>query len=118
MAGSTKGSESFLAVGTSDQSIDIWDASLMYCMKPTATLGVRKAEMKGKNWTRRNKKKVRIGAQNVTKNANGISPQTNTGPGMCLDVSRVASNALASGSADETVKVWDLTSARAVCRYL
>mmetsp|Transcript_14855 Transcript_14855/g.12351 ORF Transcript_14855/g.12351 Transcript_14855/m.12351 type:complete len:102 (-) Transcript_14855:215-520(-) len=82
----------------------------MDCMEPTATLGVCKAEMKGKNKKRRNKNK-----KIITRNANGISPQTHTGPVMCLDVSRVAPTALASGSADETVKVWDLMTTQPVC---
>eukprot|EP00453_Perkinsus_chesapeaki_P001703 CAMPEP_0185918112 /NCGR_PEP_ID=MMETSP0924C-20121207/5358_1 /TAXON_ID=321610 /ORGANISM="Perkinsus chesapeaki, Strain ATCC PRA-65" /LENGTH=64 /DNA_ID=CAMNT_0028645335 /DNA_START=1 /DNA_END=191 /DNA_ORIENTATION=- len=64
--------------------------------------------MKGKNKKRRNKKKT------ITRNASGISPQTHTGPVMCMDVSRVAPTALVSGSADETVKVWDLMTTQPV----
>eukprot|EP00449_Zooxanthella_nutricula_P014460 CAMPEP_0198541004 /NCGR_PEP_ID=MMETSP1462-20131121/53515_1 /TAXON_ID=1333877 /ORGANISM="Brandtodinium nutriculum, Strain RCC3387" /LENGTH=477 /DNA_ID=CAMNT_0044271147 /DNA_START=20 /DNA_END=1450 /DNA_ORIENTATION=- len=96
---------SFGAVGLIDHSIQLWDLQEMEPMEPVKALG--KAP---KNKASKLKKK-RVGASALS------SAKAHEGPVLCLHGSVFNRNVLASGSADETLKVWDVSENKCVHTY-
>ena len=89
-----------VAVGTFDPDIEIWDVDVVEIMYPNAILGgsrVNKKEEKKKKKKKKKKEK---------KNAND---EYHVDAVMCLSANRLQRNLLLSGSADTTVKLWDLS---------
>eukprot|EP01118_Nematostelium_gracile_P016496 TRINITY_DN6844_c0_g2_i1.p1 TRINITY_DN6844_c0_g2~~TRINITY_DN6844_c0_g2_i1.p1 ORF type:complete len:457 (-),score=137.22 TRINITY_DN6844_c0_g2_i1:628-1998(-) len=87
-----KGSEekgNFVAVGTFEPQIEIWDIDVVDAIQPVATLGLSIKQTKKKN------------AKNINSHTSSV---------LSLSWNRHARNILASGSADNTVKVWDLSN--------
>lgn len=79
----------FLAIGTMEPTIDIWDLDLVDSLEPLATLGAK---------SRKKRKKKGCGGHGAA----------------VLDLSwnPLARHVLASASADHTVALWDLTEGR------
>ena len=93
-----------VAVGTFDPDIEIWDLDLLESLYPDAILGA--GANKGKEATtpmKKSKKKKK-------KKTKGVNDKFHIDAVMCLSANRLQRNLLLSGSADSTVKLWDLTS--------
>lgn len=89
--GDAKGN--FIAVGTLDPAIEIWNLDIVDEVEPHAVLGGKsKKQVKGK------KEKCKKGSH--TKSVLGLAWNT------------VVRNVLASSSADKTVKIWDLSAGK------
>lgn len=88
----------YCAVGTFDPAIEIWNLDVMDPLEPTAVLGGKLPEKK----TRLKKKK---GDKNIS-----FKPGSHTDAVMALGWNATYRQALASGSADKTVKIWDVTT--------
>ncbi|CAH0514755.1 unnamed protein product [Peronospora belbahrii] len=99
---------SFVAVGTFKPGIEIWDLNVIDVLEPSATLGgeqdedLRDVAMPKISKRRKNHKTV-------------LKPGSHQDAVMALDWNSSHRNMLASGSADSTVKVWDITTQK--CLY-
>ncbi|KAG7401288.1 rRNA-processing protein [Phytophthora boehmeriae] len=99
---------SFVAVGTFKPGIEIWDLNVLDVLEPAATLGgeqdedLRDVAMPKISKRRKNRKTA-------------LKPGSHQDAVMSLDWNSSHRNMLASGSADSTVKVWDITTQK--CLY-
>ncbi|KKK18777.1 hypothetical protein ARAM_004296 [Aspergillus rambellii] len=96
----------FVAVGTMEPDIEIWDLDVVDCMYPNAILGQGGAEMEAD--PRKSKKKQKKSKANEEFHVDSI---------LALAANRQHRNLLASGSADRTVKLWDLNTAKCAKSY-
>ncbi|WVW78351.1 hypothetical protein I302_100305 [Kwoniella bestiolae CBS 10118] len=97
-------SGSYVAVGSFDPSIEIWDADLVDGLYPQAILGPSPSSEKPEAKPLGTGKKKR--KQMVQPSAND---QYHTQPVLSLSWTPNHRNLLLSGSADGTIKLWDLT---------
>lgn len=103
---SAEGQGSYGAVGLIDHSIQIWDLEEMEPMEPVRALGNVKNKKGGK------KKRGGVSALGAA----GMA-KAHDGPVLCLHGSAFNRSVLASGSADETLKVWDVSDNKCVHSY-
>ncbi len=96
----------FVAVGTFDPDIEIWDLDTVDCMYPNAILGQGGAAEEGKKKKKEKKKK--------SKKAND---EYHVDAVLSLAANRKHRNLLASASADKTVKLWDLHTTKCAKSY-
>jgi periodic tryptophan protein 1 len=96
---SDKGHGNFVAVGTFEPEIEIWNLDLIDPMYPQMVLGKDQVLQKP------SKKKAKKGKANDEYHVDAV---------MCMSWNSMHSNVLASGSADKTIKIWDLNSGKAV----
>ncbi|EPX75101.1 WD repeat protein [Schizosaccharomyces octosporus yFS286] len=89
----------YVAVGTFDTEIEIWNLDVVDAVYPAAVLGAS-----GASSTSTKKKKK----------APKVNPETHTDAVLALSSNRNAHNLLASGSADSSIKLWDLASCTCV----
>lgn len=81
----------FIAVGSFDSAIELWDPHVEDVMEPTLCLGLdKKAQKKAKNPGR----------------------GSHTGAVLAVDACPVQANVLASGGADGTVRLWDAAAGK------
>jgi len=92
------------AVGLIDNSIQIWDLEDSDPVEPASSLGTARKK-KGKSKSKKRAITTTLGNQ------------AHDGAVMCLHGSIFNRNVLASGSADETLKVWDVTENKCVHTY-
>ncbi|TEA18843.1 putative WD repeat-containing protein [Colletotrichum sidae] len=94
----------FVAIGTMDPDIEVWDLDTIDCMYPNAILGQggEGAEEKKK------KKKKKKAKANDEYHVDAV---------LALAANRRHRNLLASASADKTVKLWDLHTAKCAKSY-
>ncbi|KAL4884373.1 WD40-repeat-containing domain protein [Aspergillus karnatakaensis] len=92
----------FVAVGTMEPDIEVWDLDVVDSMYPNAILG-----QGGADDVKKAKKKKKSKA-NDEFHVDSI---------LALSANRQHRNLLASGSADRTVKLWDLNTAKAAKSY-
>ncbi|KAG7292265.1 hypothetical protein NEMBOFW57_002300 [Staphylotrichum longicolle] len=95
----------FVAIGTFDPDIEIWDLDTVDCMYPNAILG------QGGNAEDDKKKKKK---KKKTKKAND---EYHVDAVLALAANRKHRNLLASASADKTVKLWDLHTTKCAKSY-
>jgi len=95
------GEGSFAAIGLIDHTIQIWDLDVLEVMEPVQMLGP--------------KKKAKAKKKRGAPSSGGA--KAHEGPVLCLHGSMFNRSVLASGSADETVKVWDVSSNSCVHTY-
>jgi len=95
---------SFTAIGLIDHSIQIWDLDRLDPMTPTQTLGSAPKE-KGKLKKKKAKSKA------------GAKPLAHDGPVLAIHGSTFNRSVLASGSGDNTVKIWDVCENACVHTY-
>lgn len=93
----------FVAIGTMDPDIELWDLDTVDCMYPNAILG------QGGNPEDEKKKKK--------KKAKKANDQYHVDAVLSLAANRKHRNLLASASADKTVKLWDLHTAKCAKSY-
>ncbi|KAF8469526.1 WD40-repeat-containing domain protein [Kalaharituber pfeilii] len=103
----------FCAIGTMDPDIEIWDLDVVDCMYPNAILGqgtVPTADGADGGSKKKNKKKRKKKAAKAN-DAYHVAAVT------ALAANRAHRNLLASGSADKTVKLWDLNTTQCAKSY-
>ena len=100
----------YVAVGTFDPDIEIWDLDTVDCMYPNAILGPGGKDVKLDAIEQLKKKKKR----KRTKKAND---DYHVDAILSLAANRQHRNLLASSSADKTVKLWDLKTAKCAKSY-
>lgn len=116
-------SKNTLAVGTFNPEIEIWDMDLMDALTPCITLGGTEevqeqandiagfAKLSSKQKKRKKKKMLQRAAKRTLKEG------SHTDAVMALSWNSSVTNVLASGSADKTVKIWDLNSEACLNTY-
>jgi periodic tryptophan protein 1 len=95
----------FVAVGTFDPDIEIWDLDTIDCMYPNAILG-----QGGDDEDPKKKKKKR-------KKSKKANDEYHVDAVLSLAANRQHRNLLASSSADKTVKLWDLNTTKCAKSY-
>ncbi|KAI0404358.1 WD domain-containing protein [Xylaria palmicola] len=95
----------FVAIGTMDPDIEVWDLDTVDCLYPNAILG------QGGNLQEQEKKKKK---KKKSKKAND---EYHVDAVLSLAANRKHRNLLASASADKTVKLWDLNTAKCAKSY-
>ena len=99
----------FVAIGTFDPDIEIWDLDLVDCMYPNAILG------------QGNKAGDATALKSSSKKKRKKSKKTNDNyhvdAVLSLAANRSHKNLLASSSADKTVKLWDLNAGKCAKSY-
>ncbi|KAI9813376.1 MAG: hypothetical protein M1832_006335 [Thelocarpon impressellum] len=100
----------FVAVGTFEPDIEIWDLDTVDCMYPNAILGRQddKAEAEGPKKDKKKKKRKKSRKANDDYHVEAV---------LSLAGNREHRNLLASSSADKTVKLWDLNTAKCAKSY-
>ncbi len=101
----------FVAVGTMDPDIEIWDLDTVDCMYPNAILGQGGKGGEGGDKAEKKKKRKK---KSKTKKANDAY---HVDAVLSLAANRKHRNLLASASADKTVKLWDLNTATCAKSY-
>ncbi|KAI0143626.1 WD40 repeat-like protein [Xylariaceae sp. FL1272] len=94
----------FVAIGTMDPDIEVWDLDTVDCMYPNAILG------QGGNPQDQEKQKKK-------KKAKRANDEYHVDAVLSLAANRKHRNLLASASADKTVKLWDLHTAKCAKSY-
>lgn len=106
-AGAAKDSTgNFVAIGTMDPDIEIWDLDVVDCMYPNAILGQGGNSASDEKPKKKKKKK--------SKKAND---EYHVDAVLSLAANRKHRNLLASASADKTVKLWDLNTTKCAKSY-
>ncbi|MCJ1411583.1 hypothetical protein MMC19_005673 [Ptychographa xylographoides] len=102
----------FVAVGTFDPDIEIWDLDTVDCMYPNAILGQggedERTDVGIKNKTQMKKKRKKSNKANDDYHVDAV---------LALAANRNHRTLLASGSADKTIKLWDLSTAECAKSY-
>lgn len=94
----------YVAVGTMDPDIEIWDLDTIDCMYPNAILG------QGGNPQSGDKKKKK-------KKSKKSNDEYHVDAVLSLAANRKHRNLMASASADKTIKLWDLHTAKCAKSY-
>lgn len=94
----------YVAVGTMEPDIEIWDLDMIDCMYPNAILGQGSNPQSGEKKKKKKKSKKTSDAYHVD-------------AVLSLAANRKHRNLLASASADKTIKLWDLNTATAAKSY-
>ncbi len=102
----------FVAVGTMSPEIEIWDLDVVDSMYPNAILGQETKETADVNGTTDGKKKKKKEKKKPKANDNYHVDAV-----LALAANRQHRNLLASASADKTVKLWDLNTAKCAKSY-
>lgn len=95
----------YIAVGSFDPAIEIWNLDVLDPLEPSAVLGGKSTSWEDLN---QKKKKSDKGSKQKLKQAYKLGSHEDAV--MSLSWNRVYRQALASGSADSAVKIWDITT--------
>jgi periodic tryptophan protein 1 len=99
----------YVAVGTFDPGIEIWNADVLNALEPSVILGGEDTSAADAQWSKSLGKKGR--ARPNMNSRNGLKAGSHTDAVMSLSWSTLHRQVIASGSADTTVKLWDVTKA-------
>lgn len=115
---SNEGSSSgnFCAVGTFDPGIEIWNLDVINALEPTCVLGgedttLADTVMKENLLRASSGQKLKRPPRNGAEDGISLRPGSHTGAVMGLSWNQVHRHVIASGSADHTVKIWDVSLA-------
>ncbi|OAA42678.1 transducin family protein [Metarhizium rileyi] len=106
-SGEKGGRGNYVAVGTMDPDIEIWDLDTIDCMYPNAILGQGANAEPGEKKKKKSKKSKKAKA-NDAYHVDAV---------LSLAANRQHRNLLASASADKTVKLWDLNTTQCAKSY-
>jgi periodic tryptophan protein 1 len=98
----------FVAVGTMDPDIEIWDLDIVDCMYPNAVLGQGAETGAETDKAKRKKKKKKSKKPNDDWHVDAV---------LSLAANHQHRNLLASSSADATIKLWDLNTTKCAKSY-
>ena len=101
-------SRNFVAVGTMEPDIEIWDLDVVDSMYPNAILGQGGNGVDDEKSAAKKKKSKKRSKPNNDYHVDSV---------LALAANRSHRNLLASGSADTTVKLWDLNSSKCAKSY-
>lgn len=107
-ANASEGGGNFAAVGTMDPEIELWDLDIVDCMYPNAVLGQTSHPEEPEALSGGKKKKKKSKKANDAYHVDAV---------LALAANRQHRNLLASASADQTVKLWDLNTCTAAHSY-
>jgi periodic tryptophan protein 1 len=105
---STNSKANFVAVGTMDPDIEIWDLDIVDSMYPNAVLGQGSETATEVDKAKRKKKKKKSKKPNDNYHVDAV---------LSLAANRQHNQLLASASADTTVKLWDLNTTKCAKSY-
>ena len=135
----------FAAIGTFETAVEIWDLDVIDAAEPACVLGgeetvtvamdddddddddvdepsstKKKKKKKDKKAAKKEEKRKRAAA--AVPGANyaervRLKKESHRSSVLCVEWNRTATNLLATGSADETVRLWDVSTARCVATY-
>lgn len=97
----------FAAIGTFEPEIEIWNLDMLEVPYPTTVLGQRPIDQIKKFQQRKKKSRSKS-------SCTGVNSEAHTDAVMSLSWNRLHSSLLLSGSADSTIKLWDITQSKAV----
>ena len=109
--GSGNDTGSFLAVGTFQPGIEIWNMDVIDVLEPVATLGGREARVAPTVPQSKKKKKKKNKTQLQNELLGELRPGSHSDAVMSLSWNPTNRTRLASGSADCSIKLWDLPTA-------
>jgi periodic tryptophan protein 1 len=117
------GTKNTVAIGTFNPDIEIWDLDLMDALTPLEILGgYQDAEQDDSDIAslgklsakQRKKKKKKLMQRAATRQ---LKPGSHSDAVMSLSWNHLITNVLASGSADKSVKLWDLNTQACLNTY-
>jgi periodic tryptophan protein 1 len=117
------GTRNCLAVGTFNPEIEIWDLDLLDALVPTSTLGgvedVDEESSDVADYAKLNAKQRKQMQQKMLDRASkrSLRQGSHTDAVMCLSWNCNVPNVLASGSADRTLKIWNMDTQQCVSTY-
>lgn len=117
---STGTTGNYCAVGTFSPGIEIWNLDVLNALEPSCVLGGEdttyadeqmKAQMMRQAGGGTDQQKLQLGGGKSIHSAGGLRPGSHTDAVMALSWNFTHQQVIASGSADCTVKLWDVTRA-------
>jgi periodic tryptophan protein 1 len=103
--------QNFLAIGTFQPQIEIWNLDVLDVLEPVATLGGRDAPVAPPAENKSKKKKKKKKKKNLKETLLGkLKEGSHADAVMCMNWHPQHVNRLCSGSADKTIKLWDITT--------
>ena len=98
---------SYIAVGSFNPAIEIWNLDVLDPLEPSAVLG---GEEEQQETPKKGKKGKKSGGGSLKRQGPVLKAGSHREAVMSLSWNKVYRQALASGSADTTVKIWDVTT--------
>ncbi|KZM27213.1 hypothetical protein ST47_g1651 [Ascochyta rabiei] len=108
-AASSNAKGNFVAIGTMDPDIELWNLDVVDSMYPDAVLGQGAEDAANADKPKKKKKKK--------KKSNKANDNFHVDSVLSLAANRQHRNLLASSSADKTVKLWDLNTTKCAKSY-
>jgi periodic tryptophan protein 1 len=105
------GAGNYVAVGTFDPGIEVWNADVLNVLEPTVMLGGQDTSAADAKWAKKFGMKNTPKSKFKSKSGNGLKEGSHTDAVMSLSWNQIHRQVIASGSADKTVKLWDITKA-------